>query len=92
MNDLCVFGDITGKFEDMLTFLIVASVACFLLLPYIFSSGTRGLNRLANYGGGCLTIGFELTSTQAIIARLYESARRYKVKIVTDKNGDIHRP
>ena len=46
VNVLCVFGDITGKFEDMLIFLIVASIACFLVLLYIFfTPGTRGRNR-----------------------------------------------
>ena len=46
VNVLCVFGDITGKIEDMLTFLIIASIAYFLLWLYVLlTPGTRGRNR-----------------------------------------------
>ena len=46
LNVLCVFGDVTGKIEDMLTFLIIASIAYFLLWLYVLlTPGTRGRNR-----------------------------------------------
>ena len=46
VNVLFVFGDITGKFEDMIIFLTVAAIAYFLLWLYILlTPGTRGQNR-----------------------------------------------
>jgi len=46
LNVLFIFGDVTGKVEDLPIFLIVASTAYVLLWLYILlTPSTRGLNR-----------------------------------------------
>lgn len=46
VNVLYIFGDVTGKLEDMMIFLIVVAIAGLLLWLYmLLTPGTRGRNR-----------------------------------------------